>query len=63
MNLQVHIGNLLLHGRSFESEMALCLEGNLGVEIRHHTSNQSTERNENFKDIGAIQTGGEWSLY
>jgi hypothetical protein len=44
-----------------ESELrrqALFLERNLGDEIRQHTLNHSTERNESFKDIGAIQMEG-----
>ncbi len=53
--------NLFLHGRSFENEMrqqAPCLEGNLGDDIRQHTSNHNTARNEKFKILEQLAGRG-----
>jgi len=60
--IREHNSNLLLHGRSFKKEIrrcGLCLEGNLGDEVLRHISNDSTSRNENFRENGALGSGGD----
>jgi hypothetical protein len=49
-----------LHAQSFQSEIrrqGLCLEGNSGDEMKRHIAEHSIERNENFKENGALRVG------
>jgi hypothetical protein len=49
-----------LHSQSFKSEIrrqGVCLEGNSGDETEKNISEHCIERNENFKENGALRAG------